>query len=202
MYNSKLSCSLPLAAALFFCAAVAKADVIQSYNFSGTLATAIGGNTSVTGQFTLDFTTSAISAFQFSTPAGTINATNEVAFAGNFFATSPSATFTILAFVYADSGLPALTLIFESPLAAFSGNTFYTQGIMSSTGSNEAGVSCRPDQLCSPLASTFASGSASPSPVVPEPDTAALLLFGSAAIIAPALKRKFRLTSRWYIKTA
>jgi hypothetical protein len=50
-------------AAIALCAGTTHVDYKKSYDFSGTLTTAIDGSTSVTGAFRLDFRTSTISAF-------------------------------------------------------------------------------------------------------------------------------------------
>jgi len=47
-----------------------------TYDFTGTLATPFNGNGTVTGQFTIDFSTDAISAFDFTTPYSEVTASN------------------------------------------------------------------------------------------------------------------------------
>ena len=49
-------------------ATVARADVLQAYNFSSTLLDGYLGSNSIAGQFTLDLTNSSIPSYEFTTP--------------------------------------------------------------------------------------------------------------------------------------
>jgi hypothetical protein len=157
----------------------ARANVIDTYNFSGTLAA--GG--SVTGQFTIDFTTSQITAFDFTTPLGTVDAATQNPFLFTFTpASSPAVDFVGLNFHGKFPDNPDLVLLFEADLnpSSFPG-TFYTGGVLFPGGSNISRLDCV--QCFPPYVSLFSAGSASLA-TVPEPATLALLglgLFGLAA---------------------
>jgi hypothetical protein len=170
----------------------ARADVIQTYDFTGTLAHNIeGAGTSVTGTFSLGLTNGTISAFDFTVPTDTVELTGSaVAQLFQDAATSPAADFVALYF-YGDSG-SELRLYFETSLSAFSGSTFYTDPI---TGPSLHGATS--DYICESLTcaidggttiSDFSSGSATlvsttGTPTgVPEPTSFALLLAGLAGL--------------------
>lgn len=64
-------------AVLFFLALVstsrlAQADTINTFSFTGTLATPIANQTSVTGQFVFDASIGSVPTFSFLTPVGLI----------------------------------------------------------------------------------------------------------------------------------
>jgi hypothetical protein len=74
------------------------ADVTQPYNFTGTLTQGVAGDTSVTGSFTIDYTTDTIPTFDLIAPgdvfnsavppaAGTLHPFTGISPAGNFIAT-------------------------------------------------------------------------------------------------------------------
>ena len=174
---------------------VARADIDQTFNFSGVLMQPIGGN--VTGQFTIDFTTGSVAAFDFSTPYGNMDGTSLVGnnFSGwgaqifEFQPTNPGPTFTELEFRYWEGGSPdpnthpIMDLLFESPLSAFSGSSFYPQG--------QDGSSVLDCLACSNTPITvFSSGSATPVlSAVPEPRSA-LLLIGVLLFTVCVIRRK------------
>jgi hypothetical protein len=181
-------------AAVVLCAGTAHADITKSYDFSGTLASAIGGSASVTGAFTLDFTTNTISAYSFTIPGGTLASTKfpvDISFLTQFTATSPSgATFTELDFVSLNES--ELKLLFETPFTAFSGSTFYTADISyPGAGTIDSNLVCSQNDCGADGNSQFTSGSATPieTSTVPEPGTTFLLL-SCVIILAPAFKRK------------
>lgn len=159
------------------------ADVIENYDFSGTLATPIGGATSVTGTFTVDFTTSAVTAFDFSTPTGTVDATHFFAGITTFAATSPNAQFVDLFFndLFGDS----FVLLFETSLTNFkddASTALYTGLVTDPGGNNASRLDCTGVLfVCSTFGfSNFSSGAASPvvtapPPAAPEPGSFALL---------------------------
>jgi hypothetical protein len=187
---TRVSCNsfqLLLLAAIPLCASigVARADIQQSFNFSGVLATPINGGTSVTGQFTIDFTTDMITAFDFSAPFGTLSPASTTG-VSDFVAANPMATFTELFFIGPAGN--QIVLDFESPLSAFDGSSFYT-GPIEPTGGGllAAEVAC---PSCTPVSSTFSSGSATLVPsAVPEPKSA-LLLIGVLLFTVCAIRRK------------
>jgi hypothetical protein len=56
---------LLLVAALLFATEAARADQITAFSFEGTLATSFGSQSSVCGEFTVDFTTLAVTVLVF-----------------------------------------------------------------------------------------------------------------------------------------
>src|SRR5262249_28117826 len=118
----------------------AQAANLQTFNFNGTLATSFNGQTSVTGQFTIDFTTPQITAFHFDTPLATISAPTWTPTLIEVAATNPNATFTVLSLGTTPGD--RLTLWFESPLSAFSGSSFYTGPVTLPTGAGASQLFC------------------------------------------------------------
>lgn len=101
-----------VAAAMLGSAAHA-ADLVQTYDFSGTLAKPLAGNDQVTGSFTLDLTKSTIGAFDFSTPFGTLDGDG-----GLWVALHPagsSNTLADLTFIGGSGSLAGLDLLFFEP---------------------------------------------------------------------------------------
>ncbi len=159
----------------------AQADVISSWDFTGTLSTAIDGSTSVSGSFTLDQTTDALTAFDFSIPGGTVSAADGwLAAVADFNATSPLGTFGV--FGFADLFGSDFILVFDTPLATFDGD-LYTGGISAPGQSTVAELLCiGRDADCgggAGGASTFSSGAATAvTSTVPEPASWSLLVGG------------------------
>lgn len=167
----------------------ARADNLESFNFSGALSNAYNGNNTVTGSFTLDTTTGTITAFDFTTPVITVDAANGFTAGVVTYtpATSPNQDFVELYFddTYADS----FWLLFETPLSSFDGSSFYTQEVQETTGSTGSQLGCSdgPVSNCSDanFGSGFTSGGATPSPS-PVPEPSPLVLLGSALMLLAA----------------
>jgi hypothetical protein len=159
-----------------------------TYDFSGTLQHGVNGNNTVTGQFTIDFATGSITAFDFSAPTGHIDPTDWHPILVTYTpATSPAANFVELAFV---SHGQYLWLLFQTTLGSFDGSTFYTGLVQSPSGSTNSQLFCLDAPTCNAsLASAFASGAAAPAPLdpppatVPEPTSLALLVGGLSTLI-------------------
>ena len=198
VFMTRVSCSsfrLLLLAFIPLCAflGVARADIDQTFNFSGALSQPLNGVSIVTGQFTIDFATDptndSITDFFFTTPAGTISpaspgAASIMELQG--VPPSPNAIFTDLSF---GSNSQQLALFFESPLSAFSASSFYTAEVKISNGEGSSGLICI--FTCSgAAASVFSSGTVTPVlSAVPEPRSA-LLLIGVLMFTVCVIRRK------------
>ena len=159
----------------------ARADVIDTFDFSGTLSNSIGGSSSVTGQFTVDETSSTITAFDFAIPGGTVTAPNWSPIATNFNATSPSGTFA--EFVFNTLAPSTLGLIFDGPVASFGGGSLHTAEVIASGSGIGAFLSCSSQDACTAGGSAFSSGTATlVSNVSNVPEPATLSLLGAALI--------------------
>jgi PEP-CTERM motif len=152
------------------------ADVINAYNFSGTLANPINGGTSVTGHFTLDQTSGALSAYSFDTPFGVINSYGLVVTYSP--AVSPATDFVVI--TLNPNAFESLNLWFQTDLASFSGSSFYTGPVHIVGGTGASGLDCFDPASCGRLIgnSGFASGAATIAAAVPEPATWAMMLAG------------------------
>jgi hypothetical protein len=176
---------------LLLAPAKAKAD---SFNFSGTLASAVHGSTSITGTFTFTSVSGgSVPSFDFITPGGTLtnlNSTvNIVALAPAFF---PAGDVVQLTFVDSTDGL-RLALIFEAPISPFSASTFLTASVAPVSTATISVFDCGG---CSKFATLFASGAGSPvsTTPVPEPKEALLIVLGLLAL-APFVLPSVRVPS-------
>jgi hypothetical protein len=181
------------------------AAVAITYDFSATLdhgPASDPGNTAVTGQFTIDFDTATITAYDFLMPGGgEVNASH--GYTSYLFtytpAVNPADNFVQLAFQnYASGG--TLWLLFRTTLAAFDGSTFYTGVVDVDGGSTGSGFACRYDDGCGvQFGSPFVSGAAAPytapPPTVPEP-TSVALLGGGLVALAGRLRARRRASDR------
>ena len=170
-------------------AAAGRADMLESFNFTGTLATPDMGDSTVTGSFTLDTSgAGSVTAFDFSTPIGTISQSAGWASSVTEYlpAISPPADIVEIFF----KGEGGMALLFETSLAPFSGSTFYTGQVqLSPMASYVSSIACNigPEGGCGLYGSLFTSGSATPvSTAAPEPRLSFLLgavLLGFAAVL-------------------
>lgn len=181
MRNRRLTQSAILMAALAVAClgadtGIARADNLESFNFSGTLVFSPSGDNAVTGSFTLDTTNATVTAFDFTTPVVTIDTADgwSSTVLSLTPAYSPDEDFVQLFF----SDLPyqdVMNLLFQTTLGSFSGSSFYTSIIEpDSQLTNASALSCRFFGIsqCSeaPFDSGFSSGTATETPVAtPEP---------------------------------
>jgi hypothetical protein len=164
-----------------------------TYDFSGTLShgpSGDPGNTSVTGQFTIDFDTQSITAFHFLTPVIEIDASQWTPVLQTYTpAYSPATDFVKLSF--GAGPVSALTLLFQTTLASFDGSTFYPHFILSTQSmATGSGLVCQESGWTSCVGffgAPFVSGAATPHTdpppaTVPEPASLTLLGGGLVAI--------------------
>jgi hypothetical protein len=186
-----------IVASLIVTPGTARASSI-SYGFTGTMATAFGGNSTVTGAFTLDNVAGTVTAYSFTQPDGVFDTTNSDGTVNEFIATSPNATFVGLSFFEMGNPGNLLWLRFQTTLAAFDGSTFYTGVITVPSGQTASFVSCSsfsPSAACSqeqPYNSFFVGGAATPNlpAAVPEPASITLTGMGLASVFARYRRRR------------
>jgi hypothetical protein len=175
------------------------AAAVIAYDFSATLdhgPTGDLGNTAVTGQFTIDFDTASITAFDFLMPGGgEVDASHGyITYLFTFTpAVNPADNFVSLVFENAHAG-STLVLLFRTTLAAFDGNTFYTGLVAIDGGGTGSGFGCRYSGCGADFGSHFVSGAATPAgpppPTVPEPASLTLLGGGLVTLVAQLRARR------------
>jgi hypothetical protein len=154
----------------------ARADVVRTYDFSGTLTTPFNGDDSVSGFFVLDQTNATLENFSFKTPTGTFDKTNSGGSVATFTpASSPRADFVELV----ANGSPGLiALLFETPLLNFDGDTFYTGPVLVAPG---LGTRARYYTYSPSFGSGFTGGAATPA--IPEPPTWVAMALGFLSLV-------------------
>jgi hypothetical protein len=169
-----------------------------TYDFAATLdhgPLSDPGNTAVTGQFTIDFNTATITAYEFLIPGGGVVDPGQgyTPFLFTYTpAVSPADNFVQLAFENGNSG-GTLWLLFRTTLDAFDGNTFYPGYVEVDGGATNSGFVCRYDGCGANFGGPFVSGGAAPAgpPPPPVPEPAALALLGGG-LVALAARRRAR----------
>ncbi|MGH9728675.1 MAG: PEP-CTERM sorting domain-containing protein [Candidatus Acidiferrales bacterium] len=174
----------------------ARADNVQTFNFSG-IVTSFNGSDTVTGTFTLDTTNATITAFDFTTPVVTISATDGWTATVSTYtpALSPNLDFVVLFF--GDGDEDVMSLLFTTTLNSFDGNTFFTGPVQPYPGAQTIiGLQCdflgiKGTSQCSNglYSSDFASGSATPISSTPEPSSLLLLGIGVVGLAIFQYKR-------------
>jgi PEP-CTERM motif len=190
--------TIPIAALalLAFSVSPAAATTI-TYDFSGTLGhgpASDTGNTSVTGQFTIDFDTQSITAFHFVTPVIDVDSSGWTPVLRTYTPASlPADDFVQLSFQAGP--ISSLTLLFQTTLAAFDGSAFYPHFILSTPSQSVgSGLVCQESAFTAcagffgaPFVSGAATPHTDPSPTVPEP--ASLTLIGSGLLMLARRRR-------------
>jgi hypothetical protein len=173
---------------LFLSPRAVLADTVDSYNFTGTLSSSFGGSDTVSGQFTVDFTLTTITAFDLTTPFGTVDSTNYVPIAYDtdgflgldFKGPSPADDELVLWF---DTSVPFTSASLYT--GVLPGAVALTVPLEVSGGSVANCLDTLPPGVCTTTtgASTFASGTATlVTNSAPEPSSGVLMLIGIGSL--------------------
>jgi hypothetical protein len=163
--------NLGLAALLLSAAASSARAATEEINFQGTLANAVEGGTSVSGQFGFDFTTDTVTSYKFTAPGDSFDSSVFNDAIVNPFTSSGTSYLNI---EFANRFESFLTLVVNSTIAEF-----FTQSFFVGTALFHSGYLCNTSSCESspiPPVSDFASGAVTSS--IPEPSTWAMMALG------------------------
>jgi hypothetical protein len=166
----------------------------MSFNFAGTLQSAVNGTTSITGTFSLDSATGNMTSYQFADGSFTYTPVNSAVFAVNpggeiFYVISTSictgdvgssCAFLALDFL---SSANFSSLTFQAPFGPIFGSAACSGTITVVTGPSNCGA------VSGSSLSPFASGSVTPVTAASEPTS--LLLLGSGLLGLALFRRRF-----------
>jgi hypothetical protein len=192
MQMTSRSIAIGAAVGLTISASVASADVVNKYDFSGTLSHPYFGTSTVTGSFTLDQTNATIPSYSIQAPQFLYTPKNSFANVFEFTpAYSPKEDFVELSFSPGPDAFVAL--YFQTDLSTFSGDSFYTQEF-SPTSITQGQSATSSFDINNPLGfhigSTFSSGAATfVGTATPEPSTWLMMLVGFVGIGFVARRR-------------
>jgi hypothetical protein len=204
MMRAFFAIPIALLAALAVAPPPASATAI-TYDVSGTLShgpSGDPGNTSVTGQFTIDFDTQSTIAFHVLTPVIDIDASQWTPVLQTYTpAYLPATDFVRLSF--GAGPVSALTLLFQTTLTLFDGSAFCPHFILStSSQATGSGLVCQESGWTSCagfFGASFVSGAATPHtdapPAVPEP-TSLTMLGGGLVTLTARLRARGRASDR------
>jgi hypothetical protein len=181
--------------------AVCASDLVDTYDFVGTLTSSIDGDSSVTGQFSYDWTTNRFGQFTMNIPGLTFASSSGI---GGHVTIYPSSglgdPFTTLTFTTV-LGDPSVTLLFDGDgPQGLAGGDIYPGPIELYSGTGETTATSEAQCVACPVPYQlgFSSGVATLASV-PEPAEWALMLTGLAGLgAALRSRRRSAPAGAWY----